>query len=94
MLAARHAEVEVVEHQHRQADVASRGVQQVRAADPRAAIPHDDDHLQVGVGQLDAGGVGDAAAVQPVERMGGEILVAQSLAADVGHDHHAPGVKP
>ncbi len=57
------------------------------AADAGAAVADQDDDGQVRVGQLDAGGVGDAAAVQPVEGVGDEVLVAQSLAADVGDDH-------
>ena len=88
VLAAGHAEVEVVEHQDGDPDVAPGGVEQVRPADAGAAVAHDDDHVEVGAGQLDAGGVGDAPAVEAVEGAGDEVLVAEAAAADVADDDH------
>ena len=94
MLAARHPEVEVVHHQHGHAHIAPRGVEQVRAADAGAAVADQDEDLQVGVGQLDARRVGQAAAVQAVERVDDEVLVAQPLAADIRDERDAVGIEP
>ena len=87
MLAAGHAEVEVVEDEQRHPDVAAGGVEEVRAADAGSPVAHDDDDLEFGAGQLDPGGVGEAAAVQSVEGAGGEVLIRQTGAADVGDQH-------
>src|SRR3990172_11861351 len=90
VLAPGHPEVEVVEHQHRDPDVAPRGIDEVGTADPGAAVAHDHDHGELGARQLDPGGVGDAATVQPMEGAGGEVLVGKPSASNVGDDHN-PG---
>ena len=94
VLAAGHAEVEVVEDQHRDPDVAPGGVEQVGAADAGAPVAHDHHDVEVGAGQLDAGGVGDASPVQAVEGAGDEVLVAEAAAPDVAHDDHVGRVGP
>jgi len=88
--AAGHPEVEVVEHQHRDADVAARALN--RCAPPMPCRRrHDDDHLEIRARQLDAGGIGDTAAVQTVERRGREVLVRKAGAADVADQHDLLG---
>ena len=84
MLPPRHAEIEVVEDEDGQADVPTRGVDQVRASDTGAAVSHDDDDREVRARQLDPRRVGDAAAVEAVEGTRREVLVGEPRAADVG----------
>ncbi len=68
MLPTGHAEVEVVHHDDGDPDVAACRGEQVRSTNTRPSVAHDDDDLEVGVGELDPGGVGDRPAVESVER--------------------------
>ena len=92
VLAAGHPEVQVVQHQHGDADVAPSRAEQVGAADAGSAVAHDHDHGEVRIGEPDPRGVGDAAPVEAVEGVGGEILIGEPGAADVGDENDPPGV--
>ena len=80
ILATGHAVDIVVDDDGRQVQVAPGGVDEVVAADGGGvAVPHDHDHLELGVGQLHPGGEGQGPAVGGVQ--GVEIHV----------DAHPPG---
>jgi len=87
-----HAEVEVIEDQGCHADVAPRRAHQMGAADPATPVADEVDDVEVGAGQFDAGGVGQAAAVEPVEAAGIQILVGEPHATDVAHDDDGGGI--
>jgi len=88
MLTARHTVIEVVSHDQRDADVAARDVEQVRTADAASTVSLEDDDGQFGARQFQAAGIGDRAAVQPMESMGDEMAIGQADTADVGDDYH------
>ena len=87
MLAAGHAKVEIIEHQHRQIYVAPGRIDEMGAANAGAAIADENDDMEIGIRQLDAGGVGDAASMQAMEGVGHEILIAEAHAANIADDH-------
>jgi len=69
-LAAGHAVGQVVDDDGGDVQVAPGGVDQVVAADGRGvAVAHDHDDLELGVGQLHAGGESERSAVGGVERI-------------------------
>ena len=79
----------VVEQQHLDVHVAAQGVDEVVAADREAvAVAGDDPHLQVGVGQPQAGGEGRCAAVDGVEAVGVHVVGEAAGAADPGDERH------
>ena len=89
VLAARHAIDAVVDDDGREVHVAPRRVDEVVAADGRAvAVAHGHQHLQAGVGHLDAGGGGQRPAVGAVVPVKVQIVVEIARAADAGGDHH------
>ncbi len=68
-------------------EVAAHGVDEVADADAVAvAIAAGDDHLEIGVGQLDAGGHRDSASMQGVHAVGVHIAGQVGGAADAGDD--------
>ena len=70
MLAARHTVIEVIGYDQRDADVAARDVEQVRAADAATTISLQHDDGQFGTRQFQPAGIGDRATMQPVKRHG------------------------
>ena len=86
-LAAGHAVDEVVDADDHQVHVAPRGVDEVVAADGgEVAVAGVDDHVQLGVGQLQAGGEGNGAAVGGVEGVQLHVAGDAAGAADAGDD--------
>ncbi len=86
-LTARHTVIEIVDAYDLDVHVAAGGVDEVVATDGRQiAIPTEDRNHEPGVGQFQAGGEGDGAAVGGV--IGVEIHVAghAAAAADPGND--------
>ena len=78
----------VVEQDDLQIDVAADGVDQVVAADGQAvAVAGDDPDVQVGPGQLQAGGEGRRPAVDGVEAVGVHVVGEAAGAADAGDEH-------
>ena len=86
-LAPGHAEVEVVQYQKGDIEVAAAGGKQVGATDTEPPVAHGDNDMQFGTGHLESGGIGKGASVQAVHGMGVEEGIKQAGAADIT-DHH------
>ena len=82
-LAAGHAEIEIVEHQQGDVEVAPAGGQQVGAADAQAPVAHGDHDRQFRTRQFEARRVGQGPAVKAVHGVGVEKGVEEARAADV-----------
>ena len=89
ILALRQAVDFVVEQQNLDVHVPPQGVDQVVAADREAvAVAGDDPHLQVGVGEPQAGGERRGAAVDGVEAVGVHVVREAAGAADARDERH------
>ena len=93
MLAAGHAKVEVVEHQHGDIDIAAGGVDKMRAADSCTAIADENNDVELRIRQFDACGVGDAASVQAMKSVGDEILIAEAHTTNIADNNGLGGIK-
>ena len=76
-----------------QLEAAQQAVLQVRAADARPAIADKNEDLQIGVGQLDARSICQAASVQTMKGIDDEVLVTETLAADVSDEGDTLGIQ-
>jgi hypothetical protein len=85
-LAAGHGVDQIVDADDFQIDVAARGVNQMIAADGREiAVAGIDDHVQLGIRQLQSGGERNGAAVRGVERIELHVAGHAPGAADAGN---------
>ena len=86
-LAAGHAVDLVVEHQAGQLEIAPAGVDQMIAADGETvAVAGDDDDMQIGTRQREAGRIGQRPAVRHMESIGVDIGRQPPGAANAGDD--------
>ena len=86
-LAAGHAVDLVVEHQAGELEIAPAGVDQMIAADRQTiAVAGDDDDMQIGTRQRQAGRIGERPAVRDMEGVGVDIGRQPPGAADAGDD--------
>lgn len=95
ILAAGHAVNIVVDDDGREVQVAPGGVDKMVAADGGGvAVAHDHDHLELGVGQFDAGGEGQRPAMGGVECIEIHVHAQPPGAADPRHQDNVVFPKP
>ena len=88
ILAFRKAVYLIVEKQYLAVEVAAEHVHRMVAADrQRIAVAGDDPHVELGIGELDAGREGRCAAVDGVEAVGLHVVGETRRAADAGDEH-------
>ena len=67
-LTACHCEIEIIDHDDRNVEVAAGGVDEVVSSDrSKVAVAGKNDHRKLGADQLDAGCPGEGAAMHTVE---------------------------
>ena len=78
----------IVEQQDLAVEVAAQDVHRVVAADAQCvAVAGDDPYVELGIGELDAGGEGRRAAVDGVEAVGRHVIRKAARAADAADEH-------
>src|SRR5690606_19383296 len=78
----------IVEENDFQIHVAAQGMDEMIAADAEGvSVAGDDPYLEIGIGELDAGGNGGSPAVDGMKTVGIHVIGESAGAADAGHEY-------